>query len=123
TAEQLDISELNPASLSPAEEDQIVDNLTKTTRGQPIQLYRVIKKGNLSHQGEWLTAYHVKKQFPQLMGHLNAMGTIASEGGRNDPGSNSSGATSRDHNFCTVPPIDSVQKATESLECVECDEK
>ncbi|KAH9324376.1 hypothetical protein KI387_004554, partial [Taxus chinensis] len=109
-SEQLDISDLNPASLSPTEEDQIVNNLTKTTRGQPIQLYRVIKKGNLSHQGEWLTAYQVKKQFPHLMGHLNAMGTIAFEGGRNDPGINYSGATSRDHNFYTIAPIDSVQK-------------
>ncbi|KAH9294065.1 hypothetical protein KI387_040734, partial [Taxus chinensis] len=62
----------------------------------------------------------IHKQFPHFRGPLGAMGTIASEGGRNDPdndpGGNYSGATSKNHNFCTVAPIDSVQNATESLE-------
>jgi hypothetical protein len=35
-------------------------------------------KGQLLHQGKWLTRGQIQQKFPHLMGALNAMETIAS---------------------------------------------
>ena len=56
----------------------IMDTQIKNTRQQNIQLYRVVKAGQLLHQGKWLTRDQVQHKFPHLMEALNAMGTIAS---------------------------------------------
>jgi hypothetical protein len=61
-----------------ASSDQIVDTHIKGTRQQRIQLYRVVKVGQLLHQGKWFTWGQIQQKFPHLMGELNAMETIAS---------------------------------------------
>jgi hypothetical protein len=61
-----------------ATNDRIMDTQIKNTRQQRIQLYRVLKAGQLLHQSKWLTRDQVQQKFPQLMEELNAMGTIAS---------------------------------------------
>jgi hypothetical protein len=61
-----------------ASTDQIVDTQVKGTRQQRIQLYRVVKAGQLLHQGKWLTQGQIQYNFPHLMGELNAMETIVS---------------------------------------------
>ena len=58
--------------------DQIMDTQIKHTHQQNIQLYQVVKAGQLLHQGKWLTRDQVQQKFPHLMEELNAMGTIAS---------------------------------------------
>jgi len=58
--------------------DPIMDTQIKNTRQQNIQLYRVVKAGQLLHNGKWLTRDQVHQKFPHLMEELNAMGTIAS---------------------------------------------
>jgi hypothetical protein len=77
-AEQLTPTELNPDCMQQASSDQIVDTQIKGTRQQRIQLYRVVKAGQLLHQGKWLTRGQIQQKFPHLMGELNAMETIAS---------------------------------------------
>jgi hypothetical protein len=77
-AEQLTPTELNPDCIQQASSDQIVDKQVKGTRQQRIQLYRVVKAGQLLHQGKWLTRGQIQQKFPHLMGALNAMETIAS---------------------------------------------
>jgi hypothetical protein len=52
---QLTPTELNPDYIQQASNDQIVDRLIKGTRQQRIQLYQVVKAGQLLHQGKWLT--------------------------------------------------------------------
>jgi hypothetical protein len=54
-AEQLTPTELNPDCIQQAFSDQIVDTQIKGTRQQRIHLYRVVKAGQLLHQGKWLT--------------------------------------------------------------------
>jgi hypothetical protein len=61
-----------------ARTDQIMDTMIKKNHQQRIQLYRVVKAGQLLHQGKWLTRDQVQKKFPHLMEELNAMGTISS---------------------------------------------
>jgi hypothetical protein len=58
--------------------DQIVDTQVKGTRQQRIQLYWIVKAGQLLHQGKWLTQSQVYQTFLHLMGELNAMETIDS---------------------------------------------
>ena len=58
--------------------DRIMDTQIKHTRQQNIQLYRVVKAGQLLHLGKWLTKDQVQQKFPHLTEELNAMGTIAS---------------------------------------------
>ena len=58
--------------------DRIMDTQIKHTCQQNIQLYRVVKAGQLLHQGKWLTKDQVQKNIPHLMEDLHAMGTIAS---------------------------------------------
>jgi hypothetical protein len=77
-AEQLKPKELNPDCIQQASNDQIVDRQIKGTRQQRIQLYRVIKAGQLLHQGKWLTRGQIQQKFPHLMGDLNEMETIDS---------------------------------------------
>jgi hypothetical protein len=77
-AEQLTPTELNPDCMEHASTDQIVDTQVKGTRQQRIQLYRVVKAGQLLHQGKWLTRGQIQQKFPHLMGALNAMETISS---------------------------------------------
>jgi hypothetical protein len=38
-----------------ASTDQIVETQVNGTRQQKLQLYRVVKVGQLLHQGKWLT--------------------------------------------------------------------
>ena len=77
-AEQLTPTKLNPACMEQAATDRIMDTQIKNTRQQNIQLYRVIKAGQLLQQGKWFTREQVQQKFPHLMEELNAMGTIAS---------------------------------------------
>ena len=58
--------------------DHIMDRQVKGTHQQKIQLYRVVKAGQLLHQGKWLTKGQVQQKFPYLIGELNAMLTISS---------------------------------------------
>jgi hypothetical protein len=75
---QLTPTELNPDCMEQESTDQIMDTQVKGTRQQRIQLYRVVKAGQLLHQGKWLTRGQIQQKFPHLMGELNAMETIAS---------------------------------------------
>jgi hypothetical protein len=77
-AEQLTPIELNPDCMKQAITDRIMDTQINNTRQQRIQLYRVVKAGQILHQGKWLTKDQVQQKFPHLMEELNAMGTIAS---------------------------------------------
>ena len=77
-AEQLTPTELNPTFMEQAANDRIMDTQIKNTRQQNIQLYRVVKAGQLLQQGKWFTKEQVQQKFPHLMEELNAMGTIAS---------------------------------------------
>ena len=76
--EQLTPTELNPDCMEQGTTDCIMDMQIKNTRQQQIQLYRVVKSGQLLHQGKWFTRDQVQQKFPHLMEELNAMGTIAS---------------------------------------------
>jgi hypothetical protein len=77
-ADHLTPTELNPDYMQQASSDHIVDTQIKGTRQQRIQLYRVVKAGQLLHQGKWLTWGQIRQKFPHLMGELNAMETISS---------------------------------------------
>jgi hypothetical protein len=77
-AEQLTLIELNPNCIQQSSNDHIVNKHIKGTRQQRIQLYRVVKVGQLLHQGKWLTRGQIQQKFPHLMGDLNAMETISS---------------------------------------------
>jgi hypothetical protein len=55
-----------------------MDTQVKGTLHQRIQLYQVVKAGQLLHQGKWFTRGQIQQKFPHLMGALNAMETIAS---------------------------------------------
>jgi hypothetical protein len=55
-----------------------MDTQVKGTHQQKLQRYRVVKAGQLLHQGKWLTQGQIQQKFPHLMGELNAMETMAS---------------------------------------------
>jgi hypothetical protein len=76
--EQMTPTKLNPDYIQKASNDNIVDRQINGTRQQRIQFYRVIKVGQLLHQGKWLTRGQVQQKFPHLMGDLNAIETISS---------------------------------------------
>jgi hypothetical protein len=59
-AEQLTPTELNPDCMEQATTDRIMDTQIKNTHQQRIQLYRVVKVGQLLHQGRWLTRDQVQ---------------------------------------------------------------
>jgi hypothetical protein len=75
---QLTPTELNPEFMEQESTDHIMDTQVKGTRQQKLHLYRVVKLGQLLHQGKWLTQGQIQNKFPHLMGELNAMETIAS---------------------------------------------
>jgi hypothetical protein len=50
--EKLTPTELNPDCMQQESSDQIVDTQIKGTRQQRIHLYRVVKAGQLLHQGK-----------------------------------------------------------------------
>jgi hypothetical protein len=77
-AKQLTPTKLKPNYIQEASNDLIVDTQIKGTRQQRIHLYRVVKAGQLLHQGKWLTRGQIQQKFPHLMGDLNAMETISS---------------------------------------------
>jgi hypothetical protein len=52
---QVTPTKLNSDCIQHASSDQIVDRQVKGTRQQRIHLYRVVKAGQLLHQGKWLT--------------------------------------------------------------------
>jgi hypothetical protein len=56
--------------------NHIVDTQVKGTRQQRIQLYQVVKEGQLLHQGKWFTWGQIQHKFPHLMGRINAVDTI-----------------------------------------------
>jgi len=58
-----------------------MDSWHKGTRQQNIQLYQVVKAGQLLHQGRWLPRNQIPQKFPHIMQELEAMETVASYGG------------------------------------------
>ena len=66
--EQLKPIELKPNCMEQSSTDQIVDTQVKGTRQQWIQLYQVVKVGQLLHQGKWLNRGQIKKKCPHMMG-------------------------------------------------------
>jgi hypothetical protein len=58
--------------------DQIMETQVKGTHQQRIQLYWVVKVGQLLHQDKWLTQGQTQQKLPHLMGEINAMETISS---------------------------------------------
>jgi hypothetical protein len=77
-AEQLTPTELNPDCIQQASSDHIVDTYIKGTRQQRIHLYRVVKVGQLLHQGKWLTQGQIQHKFPHMMGDLDVGALLAS---------------------------------------------
>ena len=61
-----------------AKVDRIMDTQVKGTRQKKIQLFHIVKIGQVLHQDKWLTKSQVQQKFPHLMGELNTMETIAS---------------------------------------------
>jgi len=43
-----------------------------------IQLYQVVKIGQLFHQGKWLTKRQIQQKFPHMIRELDIMDTINS---------------------------------------------
>jgi hypothetical protein len=54
-AEHLKPININPNCMKHESNDHIVDTQVKGTHQQRIQLYQVVKAGQLLHQGKWLT--------------------------------------------------------------------
>jgi hypothetical protein len=75
--EKLKPTEIIPNCMEQATIDHILDTQVKGTRQQKIQLYGVVKAGQLLHQGKWFTKGQVQQKFPHLNGALNAMETIS----------------------------------------------
>jgi hypothetical protein len=76
--EQLTPKEINPNYMENPSIDYIMDTQVKGTCQQNFQLYRVVKAGQLLHQGKWLTRGKIQQKFLHLMRELNAMETIYS---------------------------------------------
>jgi hypothetical protein len=77
-AKQLTLTEINLEFMEQASIDQITDTHVKGTHQQKLHLYRVVKPGQLQHQGKWITHCQIQQAFPHIMGELNTMETIAS---------------------------------------------
>ena len=58
--------------------NQIMDTYINNTRQKRIQLYRVVKSGQILHEDKWFTKDQVQQKFPHLMEDLHTMGTISS---------------------------------------------
>ena len=54
-AEQLTPTELNPDCMEQATTDFIMEMKIKNTRQQRIQLFQVVKAGQILRQGKWFT--------------------------------------------------------------------
>ena len=52
--------ELNPYYMEQDNIDRIMETQVKGTHQQKIQLYRVVKAGQLLHQGKWITKGRVQ---------------------------------------------------------------
>ena len=76
--EQVTPTELNPDCMEHATKNCIMDMQINNTHKQKIQLYQVVKAGQLLHQGKWFTRDQVQQKFPHLMEEINAMGTNSS---------------------------------------------
>ena len=63
-AKNLTPTYLNPDYMGQATRDCIMDMEIKNTHQHKIQLYRVVKVGQLLHQGRWLTKDQVPQKFP-----------------------------------------------------------
>jgi hypothetical protein len=61
-------TDINLDCMEQASTDQIVDTQVKVTLQQQIQLYWVVKVGQLLHQVKWLTQGQIQQKFPHLMG-------------------------------------------------------
>jgi hypothetical protein len=72
---------VKPNCMEHATTDQIMDTQIKNTHQQRIQLYRVVKVGQLLHQGKWLTRDQVQQKFPHLMEALTQWGPLLPKGG------------------------------------------
>ena len=59
-AKQLKPKEINPNYMEQDTIDHIMDTQVKGTFQQKIQLYRVVKAGQLLNQGKWLTKDQVQ---------------------------------------------------------------
>jgi hypothetical protein len=77
-AEQLKPTELNPDCIQQESSDHIVEKNVKVTHQQRIQLYRVVKAGQLLHQGKWITWGQIQQKIPHMMGEINSMEKIDS---------------------------------------------
>jgi hypothetical protein len=64
--------------LEKATMDQIIDAKMKGTNQQNIQIYQVIKVGQLIQQGKCLTKIRIQQKSPYILRELEAMGTISS---------------------------------------------
>ena len=58
--------------------NRIMEMKIKNTCQQKIQMYHIVKAGQLLQQGKWFTRDQVQQKFPHLMEELNAIGNIAS---------------------------------------------
>jgi hypothetical protein len=45
-----------------------METLVKGIHQQQFQFYRVVKAGQLLHQGKWLTWSQIRHKFPHMMG-------------------------------------------------------
>ena len=66
-AEELTPKVLNLDCMEQATTDNIMDMKIKHTHRQKIQLYPIVKAGQLLHQGKWFTGDQVQQKFPHLM--------------------------------------------------------
>lgn len=76
--EYIQAAELNPSTTAPVQCDHVTEAILKTLRNQKIPLYWVVRAGQHSHQGKWLTKEQIEEQFPHLLQQISAMGPIAS---------------------------------------------
>jgi hypothetical protein len=76
--EHLAPTKLNLDCIEKATVDWIMETQMKSTHQKNIQLYQVVKAGQLLQQGKWLTKIQIQQKFPHLLQELDAMGTIAS---------------------------------------------
>ena len=76
--EQLTLTNLNHDCMEKESIDHIMDTQVKENHQNKFHLYRVVKVGQLLHQGKWLTQGQIQLKFPHLMGEINTMETISS---------------------------------------------
>jgi len=67
--ERLKPLDINSDYMEHSHTDHIVDAHVKGTHQQKRHLYRVVKAGQLVHQGKWFTRGQIQQKFPHLMGN------------------------------------------------------